>query len=81
MINSVVLNIIALVLSVVVLVVFLALLPTIISSSNTAATTTGIDAGTAGIINQIPLMAAVGGIAISGSIAFIAARNLSRGRG
>lgn len=72
-------NIIALILAVVVLVVFLTLMPTIISNTNTAAATTGIDTGTAALINQIPLVAAVGGIATAGAIAFIAAKNLAGG--
>ena len=65
------------ILSVVVLVAFLAVLPTIISSTKTAsdaATTDGFTS-VAAIVDLIPLVASVGGIAVAGLIAFNAARN------
>ena len=64
----------AIILSVVVLVAFLAELPTIISSTVTAAGTPGIDTATAAIINLIPLVASVGGIAVAGIIAYRASK-------
>jgi hypothetical protein len=63
------------ILAVVVLVAFLAVLPTIISSTVTASATTGIDTATSSIIDLIPLVASVGGIAVAGLIAFRAARS------
>jgi len=71
-------KIIITVLSVIVLVVFLALMPTIISSTATAVATSGADTATISILNLIPLMAAVGGIAISGTIATAGAISLVR---
>ena len=65
------------ILSVVVLGAFLAVLPTIISSTKTAsddATTDGFTS-VAAIVDLIPLVASVGGIAVAGLIAFNAARN------
>lgn len=66
----------SIILAVVVLVAFLAVLPTIISSTTTASTA----ASTSGfgdveaIINLIPLVASVGGIAVAGLIAYQAAK-------
>ena len=69
------------ILAVVVLVAFLAVMPTIISSTGAAynAATAANDTATASIVNLIPLVAAVGGIAIAGFIAFVAAKRLKNG--
>jgi hypothetical protein len=67
----------SIILAVVVLVAFLAVLPTIISSTVTASGTTGIDTATSSIIDLIPLVASVGGIAVAGMIAYQAAKSTS----
>jgi hypothetical protein len=69
------------ILAVVVLVAFLAVMPTIITSTGTAynAAVAANDSATASIVNLIPLVAAVGGIAIAGFIAFVAAKRLKNG--
>ena len=67
------------ILAVVVLVAFLAVLPTIISSTSTASSDATTDGFTsvAAIVDLIPLVASVGGIAVAGLIAFNAAKNKS----
>ena len=64
----------AVILAAVVLVAFLAVLPTIITSTATAVATTGIDTPTTSILNLVPMVAAVGGIAAAGLIAMSAMR-------
>ena len=66
----------SIILAVVVLVAFLAVLPTIITSTGQAATAanTGAFTDVEAIINLIPLVASVGGIAVAGLIAFQAAK-------
>ena len=66
----------SIILAVVVLVAFLAVLPTIITSTGAAATAanTGGFTDVEAIINLIPLVASVGGIAVAGLIAYQAAK-------
>lgn len=64
----------AVILAAVVLVAFLAIMPTVVSSTATAVGTTGIDTPTTSILNLVPLVAAVGGIAAAGLIAISAMR-------
>lgn len=75
-INRTILAITGIILAVVTLIVFLVMLPTVVSNVVTAQATTGIDTGTSSIIGQIPLVYAVGGIAIAGGIAFFSAKAL-----
>lgn len=62
------------ILSAVVLVAFLAVMPTVIVSTATVVSTSGIDTPTTSIMNLIPMVAAVGGIAAAGLIAISAMR-------
>ena len=64
----------AVIMAAVVLVAFLAILPTVITSTATAVATTGIDTPTTSILNLVPLVAVVGGIAAAGLIALAATK-------
>ncbi len=65
-------KIMGVILAAVILVAFMAIMPTIITSTETAAAATGIDTATASIVDLIPLVAAVGGIAAAGLVAISA---------
>lgn len=67
-------KIMGVILAAVILVAFMAIMPTIITSTTTAAAATGIDTATGSIVDLIPLVAAVGGIAAAGLVAVSALR-------
>ncbi len=67
-------KIMGVILAAVILVAFMAIMPTIITSTTTAGAATGIDTATASIVDLIPLVASVGGIAAAGLVAISALR-------
>ena len=67
-------KIMGVILAAVILVAFMAIMPTILTSTTTAGATTGIDTATKSIVDLIPLVAAVGGIAAAGLVAVSALR-------